>query len=357
MRRKCYNPLWTFKLWIITYANNYLIQKEEDEMKELFSLFKQGSKAAALAAIVNAIVAIVKGTAYVLTGNVAMFAETMHSLGDAANQFFVFIGSSLSKKQPTPRFPNGFGRLVNLVLLGAVIIVGIMAYETIIEGYHHIVHPVENKGEGFLINAGVLVTATLLEGFVLYKAMKETLHQVGVEAHGFQIIPKSFSNLGRAKPATKLVFMEDTVATSGNLLALIAVIIARYTPFHHVEGIASIIIGILMLFVVGKIFLDNAAGVLGEADEEMAQKIGEIVMDDPDVKDVPELAVIKEGDDFHVELKVEIDPSISFAHADDIKDRLEEQIMKEKGVTDVVIEFDEDDKIKTWKDDEENNGQ
>lgn len=60
-----------------------------------------------------------------------MFAEMMHSIGDAVNQFFVFIGSALSKKAPTPRFPNGFGRLVNLVVLSAAIIVGILAYETI----------------------------------------------------------------------------------------------------------------------------------------------------------------------------------------------------------------------------------
>ena len=29
-----------------------------------------------------------------------------------------------------------------------------------------------------------------------------------------------------------------------------------------------------MFFVVGKVFLDNAAGALGEADEEMEEKIG-----------------------------------------------------------------------------------
>ena len=70
-----------------------------------------------------------------------MFAEMMHSIGDAANQFFVFIGSALSKKAPTPRFPNGFGRLVNLVCLGAVLLVAILSYETIKEGWHHIQHP------------------------------------------------------------------------------------------------------------------------------------------------------------------------------------------------------------------------
>lgn len=66
-------------------------------MKELFRLLKQGNKSAFIAACVNSIIAVLKGIAYFMTGNVAMFAETLHTLGDAANQFFVFIGSALSK--------------------------------------------------------------------------------------------------------------------------------------------------------------------------------------------------------------------------------------------------------------------
>lgn len=173
------------------------------------SLLKKRNKSALYASIVNTIIAIIKGIAYFFTGNVAMFAETMHSLGDAANQFFVYIGSALSKKMPTERYPNGFGRLVNLVLLGAVLIVGIMSYEAIKEGYHHIMHPAESGG--IWINLSVLGIAAVLEFYVLFKAMKEVLHETNTEAKGTQIFTKSFGVLGRAKPATKLVFMEDLV--------------------------------------------------------------------------------------------------------------------------------------------------
>jgi divalent metal cation (Fe/Co/Zn/Cd) transporter len=108
---------------------------------------------------------------------------------------------------------NGFGRLVNLVLLGAVLIVGIMAFETIKEGYHHVVHPTQSTG--FIINILVLALGTVLETFVLFKAMKEILHDLDIKASGINIFFQSFANLGRAKPATKLVFMEDMVATGG----------------------------------------------------------------------------------------------------------------------------------------------
>ncbi|MFF2446860.1 cation diffusion facilitator family transporter [Neobacillus sp. NPDC058068] len=316
-------------------------------MGELFQLLKRGNKSAMLAAIINTVISIIKGAAFMFTGNVAMFAETMHSLGDAANQFFVFVGSALSKKAPTEKFPNGFGRLVNLVLLGAVLIVGIMAFETIREGWHHVIHP--TKSEGFIINIIVLGVSTLLETFVLFKAMREILHELEIEASGTNVFVNTFANLGRAKPATKLVFMEDLVATLGGLLAIIAVVLSHFTKFHQLEGIASMLIGAMMFFVVGKVFLDNAAGVIGQADEEMEDKIGAMVMADPDVMDIQEITVIKEGEDLHVELEIEVDPKLTVAAADDIKDRLEEKIMAEKGVVDVTIEFDEEDGVMTWQ--------
>ena len=147
-------------------------------MGDILKLLKEGNKPSLLAAIVNTVIAILKGIAFFLTGNVAMFAETLHSIGDAANQFFVFIGSALSRKAPTPKFPNGFGRIVNLVCLGAVIIVAIMAYEAVKEGWHHIMNPVESGG--LIINLSVLGIAIILEFSVLYKAGKEVLHEAGI---------------------------------------------------------------------------------------------------------------------------------------------------------------------------------
>ena len=48
------------------------------------------------------------------------------------------------------------------------------------------------------------------------------------EAKGFAIVAKSFSSLNRAKPATKLVFMEDFVATLGGVIAIIGILIILF---------------------------------------------------------------------------------------------------------------------------------
>lgn len=309
-------------------------------------LLRQGNKSALMAAIVNAVISVIKGTAYIFTGNVAMFAETMHSLGDSANQFFVFIGSALSKKRPTDRYPNGFGRVVNLVLLFAVIIVGIMSYETIKEGIHHIIHPSESTG--MWINISVLSAAILLEGYVMYKAMKEVIRETNSQAKGIAIIPKSFANLSKAKPATKLVFMEDLVATSGGLIAIIGILLSYYAGLHAAEGIASIIIGAMMFYVVGRVFLDNAKGVLGEADDELEAAIAAYIFTNKEIKDIKALYAMKEGEDYHIEMKLEIEPDISVGQAIEIKERIENYIQAMPAVTDVIIEFEEDDHVPTW---------
>lgn len=315
-------------------------------MKEILKLLKDGNKPSLLAGIVNVIIAILKSVAFFLTGNVAMFAETLHSIGDAANQFFVYIGSALSKKAPTPQFPNGFGRIVNLVCLGAVIIVAIMSYEAVKEGWHHVINPIESGG--ILINLTVLGIAILLEFIVFYKAGKEVLHEAGIESGGLSPVTLSFKHLNKAKPPTKLVFMEDLVATGGGVLAVIAILLAHFFDFLQAEGFASILIGLMMFYVVSKVFLENAKGAIGETDEEMLNHIAHIVAKDEDVKDIQRIEVVKEGEFLHVEVVLEVDSTHTVAYVDDIRDRLMDIILNQKNVQDVMISFDEDDGVKTW---------
>lgn len=316
-------------------------------MKEILHLLKDGNKPSLLAGIVNVIIAILKSIAFFLTGNIAMFAEMLHSIGDAANQFFVYIGSALSKKAPTPQFPNGFGRIVNLVCLGAVIIVAVMSYEAVKEGWQHIKNPVQSGG--ILINLSVLAIAIILEFIVFYKAGKEILHEAGVEDRGtLAPITLSFKHLDAAKPPTKLVFMEDLVATAGGVLAFTAVLLAHFVGFLQAEGIASVLIGLMMFYVVSTIFLENARGAIGETDEEMLNHIAHIIAQDPDVKDIQRLEVVKEGEFLHVEVILEVDPTHTVTYVDDIRDRLLHVILKQKHVQDVIISFDEDDGVKSW---------
>ena len=319
-------------------------------MKELFGLLKQGSRASITAAIVNFIIAIAKFFAYLLTANVAMFAEMMHSLGDSINQFFVFIGSSLSKKAPTKRFPFGFGRLVNLVCLFAIVVVGILSYETVREGILHVIEPLPGDTEvtHLVINLTVLAVAVILEVFVLYKAGKELLGQAGQPMEGIRPLTLAYRHMDRAKPATKLVFLEDTVAVIGGLLAMIAILIGFFTPIAIGEGIASILIGLMMFYIVYKIFMENAAGVLGEHDPHMEGQISSIILNHPEITDIRNLIIMKEGDDLHIEAVAELNKDLTIERSSQIRGEIEEILYKQSHVSDVNLEFTVDDGHRAW---------
>jgi cation diffusion facilitator family transporter len=224
-------------------------------------LLKQGNKSAGIAAIGNTVLAIIKGIAAVVSGSGAMFATTLHSIADATNQGFVFLGSALAEKEPTKRFPAGFGRVVNLFVLIAVIVVAILAYETILKGWAILQYPKESTG--LLLNILILSVAILIDGIVLVKAMKEVVKESRVDALGIEIISASFKNIQYAAPPTRLVFYEDIIATFGALLALVFIVLSHLTGLYYLDGVGTILIGILLIGIAIKIGYENTMGLIG----------------------------------------------------------------------------------------------
>ena len=42
----------------------------------------------------------------------------------------------------------------------------------------------------------------------------------------------------------------------------------------------------MMFYVVGRVFLDNAKGALGEADDDLEEEIAEYIFTNPEIKDI-----------------------------------------------------------------------
>ena len=316
-------------------------------MSTFIETIKKGNLSSGFATIGNIALASIKGIAAAISGSGAMFAEAMHSLADAVNQGFVFAGSILSERKPTQRFPSGFGRLINLFCMIAVIVVTIMAYETILEGWHLIKHPVGVKS--LLLTVSVLGISIIVDGFILSKALKEIARETRTDSNGKLNILQTVKNVGRAAPPTRLVFYEDVVATSGALLALIAVLLSSITPYKTLDGIAAVLIGLMMLGAAFKIGYDNMVGLIGvAAPKEIECKIAEIIFSDPDVRDINKMRVMQEGRFYHAESYIELRAGLTLAEADDIKFRIRDRLLSDPDITDVTLGIIEDDGILNW---------
>lgn len=320
----------------------------EPEHEKFLSLLKKGNKSSAIAMVGNAGIAAIKFIAGALSGSGAMFATAMHSLADTINQGFVFVGSILSEKKPTRRFPTGFGRVINIFCMIAVIVVSIMAYETIQEGWHLFLHPVQSAG-GLVLSVAVLLINLLVDGSVLIKAMKEINREARKHATGFGIVVGAFKNVGKAAPPTRLVFYEDFVAVIGAIFALIAVMIASFTNFDRIDGLVTILIGFLMVGVAFRVGYDNMVGLIGvAAPRDVEERVVKMILSDKDVTDINKLRITQEGRYYHVESLIELRRGLSLADADDIKFRVQDELIADPDITDVGIGIIEDNGVKDW---------
>jgi cation diffusion facilitator family transporter len=320
----------------------------EPGQETLLSLIKKGNKSSALAMAGNAVIAGAKGMAAAMSGSGAIFASAMHSFADALNQGFVFVGSMLSEKQPTRRFPTGFGRVINIFCMFAVIVVTIMAYETIREGWHLIHHPVKSEG-AFWINIGVLLLNLAVDGSILVKSMKEITHEARIKTKGLAFIPAAFRHVGRSAPPTRLVFYEDLVAVSGALLALTAVLITTFTDFAALDGVVTIMIGLLMVGVAFRVGYDNMVGLIGvAAPRDVEEKVAMIILANKDVIDINEIRITQEGRYYHVDALIELQRGLTLAAAEDIKACVHEKLMADPDINDVMIGIIEDNGVKDW---------
>lgn len=223
-----------------------------------------------------------------------------------------------------------------------------MAYETFHEGVHLLKHPEESTN--FWLNFIVLVIATVVDGSILIKAMKEIAHETRSGAKGFGIVPSAIRNVGRAAPPTRLVFYEDVVATFGQVLALVAIIMAEFTNIKVMDGLASILISFLMIGVAFKVGYDNMVGLIGvAAPKDVEDRIGSLILDDPDVTDIHKIRIVQEGRRYHVDAYIELKRGLSLAEATDIKHRVTGSLLKDHDIADVTLGIMDDNGEVTWQ--------
>jgi len=91
-----------------------------------------------------------------LSHSVALLADTIHNIGDAATAIPLWIAFVLARKMPTPTFTYGYGRVEDLAGLAIVIIILLSALVAGYEAIDRLIHPRPVMNLGWLAAAGVI---------------------------------------------------------------------------------------------------------------------------------------------------------------------------------------------------------
>lgn len=87
------------------------------------------------------ITAIAQAIVVAMSGSVALLADTIHNIGDAATAIPLWIAFRLSQAQPTRRFTYGLGRGEDLAGLVVLLIILVSAIVTGYESIERLLHP------------------------------------------------------------------------------------------------------------------------------------------------------------------------------------------------------------------------
>jgi cation diffusion facilitator family transporter len=80
-------------------------------------------------------------TVVVFSGSVALLADGLHNLGDVFTTVGVYFGFRTSRKPPTRKYPNGYGRaedlagiLIVAAIWGSAVLAGVQSFEKLLSG-------------------------------------------------------------------------------------------------------------------------------------------------------------------------------------------------------------------------------
>ena len=227
----------------------------------------------------NLAIAITKFIAASITGSSAMISEGIHSVVDTGDQLVLLLGIRRSQKPADDSHPFGYGQeLYFWTFIVAILIFALGGGMSIYEGITHLIKP--SPLENPMWNYIVLGMAILLEGYSWTVALKEFLPTKGRQ-NFWQAIKNS------KDPTVITILFEDSAAILGLFVALIGIFLGHLFNNIYLDGIASIIIGIILAIVAVVLARESKGLLLGEsANPQTIINIRSLSKTEPGVQEV-----------------------------------------------------------------------
>lgn len=139
-----------------TFAHSHDIHEKVDDVMETH---ERGFWATKWALVSLAVTTAIQIVIVYFSGSTALFADTVHNLGDGANSIPLLIAFALQRRVRSRTFTYGFGRTEDLA---GVVIVALIAVSAAVAGYESIRKIIDPQPIGYL----GWVAAAALVGFV-----------------------------------------------------------------------------------------------------------------------------------------------------------------------------------------------
>ncbi|MDH3240030.1 MAG: cation diffusion facilitator family transporter [Alphaproteobacteria bacterium] len=205
----------------------------------------------------NLTIAVLKFAAAAYTGSSAMLSEAIHSVVDTGNQVLLLYGIKAATRPADSGHPFGYGmELYFWTFVVAILIFALGAGISIYEGVVKVIEPQAVLSPQ--VNYIVLAAAMVFEGFALGIAIKE-FRKVKGDRGWLQEVRRS------KDPTIFTVLFEDSAAMLGLMAAFIGILAAQLLNLPVLDGVASIVIGVILAATAVLLAVESKGLLIGEA--------------------------------------------------------------------------------------------
>lgn len=266
--------------------------------------------------VLNLLLCAGKFFAGIVSHSIAITADAVNNLSDAASSIVTLVGFKLAGQKPDSKHPFGHGRIeyISGLIVAAAIL--IMAFELIRDSVTKIIHPQETQ---FSTLAIVILAVSI--GVKCYMAFYNS--KVGKKIGSTTVLAVATDS------------MSDCVTTA---VVLIAALVAHFTNLQ-IDGYCGVVVGLIIFYAGLSAAKDTLNPLLGQPpEEEFVQQIEEIVLHfDENVIGLHDLMVHDYGPGRRfISLHAEVPAEGDILKLHDIIDNLEMKLTNELGCSTTI---------------------
>ncbi len=251
-----------------------------------------GIRAVKVSLVVLGVTAIAQIAIVVISGSIALAADTIHNFSDALTAVPLWIAFALSTKAATRRYTYGFGRVEDLAGLFVVAMITLSAIVAGYEAIERLIHPQPIANLGWVALAG-------LAGFV-----------------GNEWVALYRIRVGRRIGSAALVADGLHARTDGfTSLAVLVGAGGVALGFPLADPIIGLVIAVAILAVLRTAVRDVFRRLIDGVDPQLVDTAEAVLAGQEGVRSVHSVRLRWIGHRLHADAELDVDPTVSLAAA------------------------------------------
>ncbi len=265
---------------------------------------RRGIRAVKISFFALLVTSVLQLAVILVSGSVALLADTIHNFSDALTAIPLFIAFRLARRAPTRRYTYGYGRAEDLAGLFVIAMITLSAIVAAVEAIRRLVTPQGINYLGWVAAAGVI-------GFI-----------------GNELVALYRIREGNAIGSAALVADGYHARTDGfTSLAVVIGALGVWAGWPAADPVAGLLISIAILSVLRRAALEVLRRLMNGVDPALVDRLEHQAAHVSGVEGVRETRVRWEGHRLHAELAIGVSPRLTITEGHAVAHAVEHELL------------------------------